>query len=122
MFFKIHSFFIRTSKFCFMLVALNFFFIFETEMLLNSLFPQLNLAIPQRRCQTEYYKNTLFHFFHSFSFNQRTSAATGRCFTKNRFYNCAKTNQKILAKEFHFSSKSATLPKLNSFTGIFHRF
>ena len=41
----------------------------------------LNLAMPQG-CHTEYNKNTLFHFFHSLSFKQRTQVATGRCSTK----------------------------------------
>ena len=36
----IHSFFIRTSKFCLRLAVLNFFFIFEAEMfLICSYFP-----------------------------------------------------------------------------------
>ena len=66
-------FFIRTSKFCLRLAVLNFFFIFEAEMfLICSYFPDWTLQCHKEECQTEYNKNTLFHFFHSFSFKQRT--------------------------------------------------
>ena len=66
-------FFIRTGKFCLRLNVLNFFFIFEAEIfLICSYFPDWTLQCHKEECQTEYYKNTLFHFFHSFSFKQRT--------------------------------------------------
>ena len=66
-------FFIRTSKFCLSLAVLNFFFIFETEMfLICSYFPDWNLQCHKEEYQTEYNKTTLFHFFHFFSFTQRT--------------------------------------------------
>ena len=66
---KIHSFFIRTSKFCLRLAVLNFFFLFEAEMfLICSYFPDWTLQCHKEECQTEYDKNTIFHFFHSFSF------------------------------------------------------
>ena len=105
----IRSFFIRTSKFCLRLAVLDFFFIFEAEMfLICSYFSDWTLQCHKEECQTEYNKNTLFHFFHSFSFKQRTKAATGRCSTKNRFCNCAKINQKIPAKEFNLSLKLHT--------------
>ena len=82
------------------------FFIFVAEMfLICSYFPDWTLQCHKEECQTEYNKNTLFHFFHSFSFKQRTWAATGRCSTKKRFCKCAKTNQKIPAKEFNFLLK-----------------
>ena len=58
-------FYIRTSKFCLRLAVVNFF-IFETEMLICSYFPDWNLQCHKEECQTKYYKNTLFHFFHSF--------------------------------------------------------
>ena len=55
-------FFIRTSK-------LFFFFIFEAEIfLICSYFPDWTLQYHKEECQTEYYKNTLFHFFNFFSF------------------------------------------------------
>ena len=100
-------FYIRTSKFYLRLAVLNFFFIFEAKMfLIYSYFLDRTLSIT-----TEYNKNTLFHYFHSFSFKQGTNTATGRCSTKNRFFNCAKTNQKIHAKEFNFSLKLQALLK-----------
>ena len=69
---QLHSFFfIRTSKFCLRLAVL-IFFIFEAEMfLICSYFPNWTLQC-HKECQTEYNKNTLFHFFHSLSFKQRT--------------------------------------------------
>ena len=73
--------------------------------LICSYFPDWTLQYHKEECQIEYNKNTLFHFFHSFPFKQRTSAATGRCSTKKRSCNFAKTNQKIPAKEFNFSLK-----------------
>ena len=66
-------FYIRTSKFCLRLAVLNFFFIFEAEMfLICSYFPYWALRCYKEECQIEYNKKTLFHFFHSFSFKQRT--------------------------------------------------
>ena len=66
--------FIRTSKFFLMLAVLFFFFfIFETEMfLICSYFPDWTLQCHKEECQTEYNKNTLFYFFHSFSVKQLT--------------------------------------------------
>ena len=65
--------FIRTSKFCLSLAALSFFFIFEAEMfLICSYLPDWTLQCHKEECQAEYKENTLFHFFHSFSFMQRT--------------------------------------------------
>ena len=64
---SLHSFFIRTSKFCLKPAVLNFFFIFETEMfLICSYFADWTLQCHREECQTEYNKNTLFHFFHFF--------------------------------------------------------
>ena len=98
--------YIRNSKLCFRLAVLIFFFTSKAErFLICSYFLDRTVQYHREQCQTEYNKNTLFHFFHSFSFKQRTQAATGRCSTKNRFCNCAKTNQKIPAKEFNFSLK-----------------
>ena len=66
-----HAFFIRAGKFCLRLAVLNFF-IFEAEMfLICSYFPDWTLQC-HKECQTEYNKNTIFHFFHYFSFKQRT--------------------------------------------------
>ena len=93
---------IRTSKFCLRLAVLNFFSFLRLKC---SYFPDWTLQCHKEECQTEYNKNTLLHFFHYFSFKQRTKAATGRCSTKNRCCNCAKTNQKIPAKEFNCSLK-----------------
>ena len=60
-----------------------FFFIFEAEMfLICSCFPDWTLQC-RKEYQTKYSKNTLFHFFHSFSFKQH------RCSTKYWFCNCA---------------------------------
>ena len=91
--------------------------------LICSYFPDWTLQCHKEECQTEYNKNTLFLFFHSFTFKQCTEASTGKCSKKSRFCNCAKTNQRIPAKEFNLSLKLqlATLLKFNSFTGIFHR-
>ena len=50
--------------------------------LICSYFPDWTLQSDKEECQTEYNKNTIFHFFQSFSFKQRTWAATGRCSTK----------------------------------------
>ena len=65
---KIHSFFIRTSKFCLRLAVLNFFSFLRLKC---SYFPDWTLQCHKEECQTEYNKNTLFHFFH-FSFKQCT--------------------------------------------------
>ena len=87
-----------------------------------SYFPDCTLQCHKEECQTEYNKNTPFHFFHSFSFKQRTQAATGRCSTKNRFCNCAKTYQKIPPNEFNFSLSCRL--QVWSFTKVelFHRY
>ena len=76
-FHKYTLFFVKTNKFCFRLAVLNFFFlfffIFEAEMfLICSYFLDWTLQCHKEECQAEYNKNTLFHFFHSFSFKQRT--------------------------------------------------
>ena len=68
-------FFIRTSTFVWgwLFFFLFCFFIFEAEMfLICSYFLDWTLQCHKEECQTEYNKNTLFHFFHSFSFKQRT--------------------------------------------------
>ena len=123
-----HSFFIKTSTFSLRLAVLIFFFffffIFEAEMyLICSYFPDWTLQCHKEECQTEYNKNTLFHFFHYF-------LSSRGCSTEKPFCNCAKTDQKIRSKnsckrvQFFIKVarfKSATLLKLNSFTGIFHR-
>ena len=64
------------------------------------------------KCQTEYNKNMLFHF------SPHRQPLRG---VLHKIGSATKTNQKIPAKEFNFSLKSATLLNLNS-TGIFHRF
>ena len=63
------SFFIKTSKFCLRLAVLNFFSFLRLKC---SYFPDWTLQCHKEEFQTEYNKNTLFHFFHSFSFKQRT--------------------------------------------------
>ena len=96
--------YIRNSKLCFRLAVLIFFFISKAErFLICSYFLDRTVQYHREQCQTEYNKNTLFHFLHSFSFEQHTQAATERCSTKKPFCNCATTNQKIPAKEFNFS-------------------
>ena len=71
--YPLHSFlFIRTSKFCLRLAVLIFFFIFEEMFLICSYLPDWTLQCHKEECQAEYKENTLFHFFHSFSFIQRT--------------------------------------------------
>ena len=65
----VHSFFIRTSKFCLRLAVLFFFFHFwEAEMFLTcSYFPEWTSQCHKEECQTEYNKNTIsflsFFFF-----------------------------------------------------------
>ena len=96
-------FFIRTSKFCLRLAVLNFF-IFEAEMfLICSYFPDWTLQCHKEECQTKYDKNALFHFFHFILFH---------------FFHISFLSFFIKVVRF----KSATLIKLNSFTGILHRF
>ena len=47
--------------------------LFEAEMFLICFyFPDWTLQCHKEEFQAEYNKNTLFHFFHSFSFKQRT--------------------------------------------------
>ena len=66
---KYTLFFVRTSKFCLRLAVLNFFSFLRLKC---SYFPDWTLQCHKEECQTEYNKNTLFHFLHSFSFKQRT--------------------------------------------------
>ena len=63
--------YIRNSKLCFRLAVLNFFFISKAErFLICSYFLDRTVQYHREQCQTEYNKNTLFHFLHSFSFKQ----------------------------------------------------
>ena len=85
----LHSFFMRTSRFCLRLAVLNIFSFLRlkcSEFVLISPTEPCNATKKNVRLSTI---KTLFHFFHSFSFKQRTQAATGRCSTKKRFSNCA---------------------------------
>ena len=95
----IHSFFTRTSKLFLRLPVLNFFFIFEAEIfLICSYFPDWALQCLKEECQTEYIKKRNISFLSLFFFQ----AVTGRCSTKNRFCNFAKTNQKYLQRSSIF--------------------
>ena len=65
---RVHSLFIRTSKFCLRLAVLNFFFHFWGWNVLNLfLFPPTEPCNATEDCQTEYNKNTIsflsFFFF-----------------------------------------------------------
>ena len=52
---QLHSFFLRTSKLCFRLAVLNLFYFRDWNVLTLSLFPQMNLAMPQRRISETHY-------------------------------------------------------------------
>ena len=124
--FKIHSFFIRTSKYCLKLAVLDFFFclfhFWGSNVLNLFLFPRLPLQCHKDKCQTEYNKNTLFHFLQAVQNRrplggvlQKIGSATVLKPIKNT---CEGVQFFIKVAGF----KSVTLLKLNSFTGVFHRF
>ena len=94
-----------------------FFFIFEAEMFLICYLPDWTFQCHKEECQTEYNKNTLFHFFQAAHIGSHWEV-----FCKKSILQ--KTSQKIPAKEFNYSSRLQVckFTKLNSFTGIFHRF
>ena len=71
--------------------------------LICSYFPTEPCNAKKKNVRLSTIKTHYFTFFIISFFKQRTQAATGRCSTKYRFCNCAKTNQKIPAKEFNFS-------------------
>ena len=78
-----------------------FVFVFETEMfLICSYFPDWTLQCDKE----EYQKHTISCLSFFFSFKQRWAVA-GSCSTKNRFCNCAKTNQKNSCEGVQFSRK-----------------
>ena len=56
----VHSFFIKTSKFCLRLAVLNFFHFWGWNVLNLFLFPHWTLQYHKDECQTEYNKNILY--------------------------------------------------------------
>ena len=119
-------FFVRTSKFCLRLAVLNFFSFLRLKC---SWFVLISPTEPCNAIKKHVRLSSikaLFHFFHSFSFKQLRKAATGRCLQKSSSETVLKPIKKYCKGVQFFIKvacfKSATLLKLNSFKGIFHRF
>ena len=120
-------FLIRTSKFCLRL-AVPYFFSFLR--LKCSVCVLISRTEPCNAAKKNVRLTTIkTHCFISFIFFLSSSAhrqRLGSVLQKSRSATVLKPikkfDQKIPAKEFNFPSKSATLLKLNSFTGIFLRF
>ena len=125
-------FFIRTSKCCLRLAVINFFFIFEANMLLIcSYFPNWTLQCQKKNVRlstikTHYFISSIL-FLSSSAHRQPLGGVLQKSRSATVLKPIKKFDQKILAKRAQFfikvaRFKSANLLKLNSLTGIFHRF
>ena len=105
----LHSFFIRTSKFCLRLVAINFFHFSGWNVLNSFLFPELNLAMPQRRMSDWVQEKHYLIFFILFLSGSAHRQPLGSVLQKSRSATVLKPikkfDKKATAKDFNFSLK-----------------